>query len=274
MLFFLNNIDSSIYFFELAAKDIDVDSKENNFAIAKAPPITLMYLAISYHRDNQFEKSIATMDCFTKEFPEISKTMQKDIDRIKFYCQNGIELVRNPVNMKVTNLGHKINSIYNDHSPVISADESVLIFTSRRSGSVGNKLLPDGQYDEDLYEVHKMPNNQWGKVENIGAPINSPGHDASVALSADGQELFLYRDDGGDGNLYVSFKDGGKWIEPQKLGVNIDSKYKETQASISADGKTLYFTSNRKGGQGEWISISPIVYLMEHGALLKILDQL
>jgi len=248
--FLLNDLDSSIYFFELVAKDIDVDSKENNFAIAKAPPITLMYLAISYHRDNQFERSIATMDRFAKEFPEIAKTMQKDIDRIKFYCQNGMQLIKNPINMKVTNLGRKINSVYNDHSPVISADESVLIFTSRRSGSVGNKLLPDGQYDEDLYEVHKMPNNQWGKVENIGSPINTPGHDASVGLSVDGQTLLIYRDDNGDGNIYYSHLDGDQWSAPKKFPYPINTKSRETDASLSADGQTLFFTSDRKGGFG------------------------
>ncbi|RKX17391.1 MAG: hypothetical protein DRP35_11005, partial [Candidatus Zixiibacteriota bacterium] len=249
--FLLNDLDSSIYFFEQAAKNIDIASKEDNFASIKAPASTLLYLSISLHRNNQFEKAISVLDRFANDYPNGAKRLQKDIDRIKFYCQNGTQMIKRPINMKITNLGNKINSIYHDHSPVISADESVLIFTSRRMGSIGEKLLPDGQYDEDLYEVHKMPNNQWGSVKNMGDPINTAGHDASVALSADGQELFLYRDDEGNGNLYVSFKEGEAWSTPRKLGTNINSKYKETQATISANGQTLYFTSNRKGGYGE-----------------------
>ncbi len=248
--FLLNDVDSSIYFFVQASKNMGAESKEDNFASTKAPVVTLLYLGKSYHRDNQFEKSIAVLDQFSNDYPDEAKKSQKEINRIKFYCQNGINLVKNPVNMKVTNLGRAINTIYNDHSPVISADESVLIFTSRRPGSVGGKLLPDGQYDEDLYIIQKGPNNKWGRVKNMGAPINTVGHDASVALSADGQKLFLYRDDDGDGNLYVSFKEGDTWTIPRKLGNNINSKYKETQATISADGQTLFFTSNRKGGYG------------------------
>ena len=127
--FLLNDLDSSIYFFEQASKNMDVSSKEDNFASVKAPVVTLLYLGISLHRNNQFEKAIAALERFENDYPDEAKRLQKDIDRIKFYCQNGIQMVKHPINMKVTNLGKEINSVYHDHSPVISADESVLIFT-------------------------------------------------------------------------------------------------------------------------------------------------
>ncbi|MFI5164374.1 MAG: OmpA family protein, partial [Bacteroidia bacterium] len=96
-------------------------------------------------------------------------------------------------------------------------------------------------------------NGKWTAAKNMGSPINTSRHDASVALSADGQKLFIYRDDEarGSGNIYECIQKGAQWTNPEKMSSSINSKYHESSASITADGNTLYFTSNKPGGFGE-----------------------
>ncbi len=145
--------------------------------------------------------------------------------------------------------GNKINTKYSEHSPVFTADESILIFTSKRKGSTGNIMTDDGQYKEDIYISFKEENG-WSEPFGIGNTINTAGHEATIGLSADGQELFIYKDDNNDGNIYYSKLNGDSWSKPEKMGSDINTKDQETHASLSADGKSIYFTSDRKGGYG------------------------
>ena len=92
-------------------------------------------------------------------------------------------------------------------------------------------------------------------ADNLGGPVDEPGNDATVSLSADGQELILYRSgtDGG-GNLYASHLSGLTWtlpneIDSSNLGVINGTAYQPT-ACISPDKKTIIFASNKPGGMG------------------------
>ena len=84
----------------------------------------------------------------------------------------------------------------------------------------------------------------------MGNNINTPGHEATIGISADGQQLLIYKDDAGDGNIYLSRLMGENWMTPQKLTENVNSKSWEPSATITPDNNTLYFTSTREGGFG------------------------
>ena len=144
--------------------------------------------------------------------------------------------------------------------PIISADETELIFTSRRKGT-GGLTDPYGSYFEDIY-TSKLINGKWSAPTGMGENINTETHDAGVSLSVDGNTLFIYRTNkeqtGGD--LYFLSMVEEKWSKPDKLaslvtslsagdeGINTD--YIEPSATMSADGNTLYFSSTRPGGFG------------------------
>ncbi len=158
-----------------------------------------------------------------------------------------------PIKMQITNLGGTINSEYDEHSPVFSADEQILIFTSKRKSEIHLAKTEDGQYYEDIYISQKLADGQWTIPVSISSNINTPRHEASIGLSPDGQELYIYVDESTilnprDGNIYVSRLIGDEWTKPVKL--NINTKYNENHASISADGQELYFTSDRPEGYG------------------------
>jgi outer membrane protein OmpA-like peptidoglycan-associated protein len=206
------------------------------------------YLAESYHYNMMFDKAIEQYEMAKKNLHK-DHEFHKRVDRKIFECNTGKELVAKPIEAKVENVGNVINTTYPDFAPVISADESVLIFTSRREGSTGGEMDEKGDYNEDIYISEKV-NGQWSAPKNIGTNINTAGHDASVGLSADGKELFTYDGDGRGDIKYCKLKRDSSWSKPFLMSGNINTKSGETSICISPDGKTVFFTSDREGGHG------------------------
>ncbi len=239
----------SISFLTRAVKNTSASAKEDAFREKSAPIDALYQLAHAYHLNYQLNEAIATFEKF-KAFLVETDPMNKDVVHQIAMCQNAIELILSPVTIKIDNLGSTVNSAYDDYSAVFPADESVLYFTSRRPGTTGGGIDPaDGKYFEDIYYCAKK-DSSWMPAVNIGTPINTNGNEATVGVSVDGQQLLIYRDDKGDGNIYTSQLSGGTWSTPAKLNDNINTAGWEPNASISADGQYLYFSSNRPGGFG------------------------
>lgn len=202
------------------------------------------YLGRANHLAEKWESAIAEYKIYLQVLdPKKDADKIKDTNKKIQECNNGIELVKNPVNAFIDNVGGNINGRFPDYGPVISADESVMFFTSRRDNSTGLKLVPGTpDYFEDIY-VSTNVNGKWTPAVNMGKPINTDGHDATVAVNADGTKLFIYLDDKGDGNIYECEQKGVTWSKPDKMSSNVNTKSHESSASVSADGKTLYFVS-------------------------------
>ncbi len=162
--------------------------------------------------------------------------------------KNAEKYMATPLNIQIKNLGPQINSPYPDFAPVISADESVLLFTSRRPGSIGGRTAPDGLFFEDIYTSENQ-NGAWSTAKNLGTPVNTATHDACIALSADGQTLFLFNSENG-GDIFQARLKGNRWLQPRNIGSPINSKYWEPSVCLSADERTLFFVSDRPGGLG------------------------
>ncbi|MDR6982675.1 hypothetical protein J2X32_001293 [Rheinheimera pacifica] len=80
-------------------------------------------------------------------------------------------------------LGKEINSGKSFH-PFIAADESYLIFDSKREGGYG---------DSDLYISYRQPDDTWGEPINLGNKINTEGWEAMASVTSDGKYLFFNR---------------------------------------------------------------------------------
>ncbi len=186
------------------------------------------------------ERALAQLKPSDPMYAKLQITLQQ--------LKNAEKYIAEPLKVEIRNLGPQINSPYPDFAPVISADESVLYFTSRRPGSTGNKIAPDGLYFEDIY-VSENQQGQWTPARNVGAPLNTTSHDACIALSADGQTLFIFNSDNG-GDIFQSRLKGTRWLPPKNLGSPINTKYWEPSVCLSADERTLFFVSDRPGGMG------------------------
>lgn len=209
----------------------------------------LVFLGEAYQYNHQFPEALKQYEAFLKTV-EKNDPVTTYVNRRMYECNNGIRYLKEPVKATIENIGPIINSKYADFAPVISANEAVVVFTSRREGSTGEELAPeDNQFYEDMYISYKA-NGNWTPPRNL-KEINTSQHDACVALSSDGKQLFIYKDKNG-GDLYYSDFDAVNniWSKPQSLGDNINTKDYETSISMTADGNTIYFSSNRPGGSG------------------------
>lgn len=212
------------------------------------------YLGNLYHLNMKFDEAVTAFEEY-KNIPGKSRVLgtNQETDLLINKCRIAREFIQFPAKATIENIGSIVNSEYPDYVPVISADESILIFTSRRKGSTGNQTDPFGEYFEDVC-ISEKKDEQWASPKSISANINTATHDACVGLSADGELLFLYRTskDLLSGDLYSSVFDGKDWTVPAKLPAPINSeKYTEPSIAVSADGQTIYFSSNRPGGYGK-----------------------
>lgn len=217
-----------------------------------------LFLGRAYQMNYMFNEAQA-------EFQKIvdSGAVKKDQQKAKLYiehCRNAKELISRPAEVNIRNIGKDINSNFAEYVPVISSDEAFLIYTYRGPRSTGGlqsvyvkaNYIPDTtkQYYEDIFYSYKI-GSHWIIPDPIGENINSKFHDAAIAVSADGQKLFVFKSTPKDnGDIYMSRLDGNLWSSPVHLGKNINTNSWEGSCSLSADEKILYFSSERPGGFG------------------------
>ncbi|HLG03862.1 MAG TPA: OmpA family protein, partial [Bacteroidia bacterium] len=214
-------------------------------------PEVQFYFGRLNHLSAQWDKAITAYRSYNQSLqndPAKNREKIDDMARKIQECVNGKEMEKNPQRVFIDNVGAAVNTEDPEYIPLIIADESVLMFTSRRETSTGGKKDPSQQYYEDIY-MSTMVNGRWGIPVNLGKPINGDDHDATSGLSPDGQTLFIYRHTN-NGDIYESDLKGTKWSDPEKLGKNINSSGHESSASLSFDGKKLFFVSDREGGHG------------------------
>lgn len=220
------------------------------------------YLGWSNHLRMEWNRAIEFYESYKKAIEGSEEAKTSDVDRKIQECRNGIELMKDTVRLsklpdslryRIVNLGSEVNSQYVDNHPVISADEAILIFTSRRDNTMGGGISDDGKYFEDVYSS-RNEGGKWTEAKNVGDPINTHNrNDATCGISVDGQKLYIYRDDlyDGTGNIYECKLEGHSWAEPKRLPKEINTRYHESSASLAPDGKTLYFCSrNTLGNKG------------------------
>lgn len=227
------------------------ESIKINFSEEEIPEVLYSMLGDAYYKNYDFNKSIKNFKIY-KKYTIDDPELQIQVDRRIEISENASDLFSNPKKYELVNLDANINSEKGDYAPVISADETTLIFTSRRAGGNSAELAFDDEFFEDIYISHKNEQNLWGEAELMAENINTPEHDASSSITADGQKLFIYRSEknGKTGIILESFLNGDKWETPRPLNENINSKDWISSVTVTSDEQQLYFTSNKKGGFG------------------------
>jgi outer membrane protein OmpA-like peptidoglycan-associated protein/tetratricopeptide (TPR) repeat protein len=240
----------AITYLEKAVKNIS-PKYANNSKETGAPNISLFYLGKAYLINYDLDKAIAVTEKYRNLLTEASSSNElKNTLRQIEMCRVAKEMIKRPILIKIVNLGSKINTVYPEYAPVIDPNENTLIFTSRRNTTTGGQMEENGYYFEDIYISNKDEKGIWTEAQAIGPVINTEDHEATISMSFDRKQLFIYKDDNGDGNIYVCNLENNVWSKPKKLPAPINSGSWETHASLSPDGNIIYFTSNRKGGFG------------------------
>ncbi|MCC7302937.1 MAG: OmpA family protein [Bacteroidia bacterium] len=230
---------------------------EDEPAERSAPEISNYYYAQALHLNHKFDLATEYYNKFKEIIGVKDKALLLEVNHLIEMSFNAIEFTQKPINCTIVNLGDSVNSSFPDYSPVITADESYIFFTSRRPGMGGlNNRTLDGGFFEDIWYCKRKADGSWTGALPLGPPVNTMEHEATVGLSADGYLMLIYKDEMGDGNIFLSEFTGKEWTAPDKIDAtntvptDINSKAWEPSACVTPDGNTLYFVSDRKGGYG------------------------
>lgn len=172
----------------------------------------------------------------------------------------GLDLIKKPIPVAITNLGSEINSSASEHFPILSPDGRMLIYTCSKEGSIGLQD-EDGEYDQDLWYIDVKDHMLSGKSTNMGPIANTVNNNGNASFTADGKYVFTTRcgeyDGIGNCDIYMGRIDKGSWKNIANIGTAVNSTEWDAQVCVSPDGRTLLWASLREGGYGKsdlWIS--------------------
>lgn len=229
--------------------------------------------ALAYQMVGKYDFALQHVDTYLKQ-DKLKKEYVENAEILRTQCNTTLELMASPVNVKISSASPNINTAeYHEYHPSITADGSIMVFTSRRAaGDFSSKDPYDNDFFEKVFITYWSDSlGDWAPAVPIPGNINGKDrHDASLSISADGKQVFLYRNENG-GDIFVSKTRMNKgamdamdvngadvnrlismnrWGNPTSLGKPVNTSYWESYGAISADANTLYFTSERPKGQG------------------------
>lgn len=220
------------------------------------------WLGMAYEANDSLTKAIDYYELYFSNTNNLNNTKKNEalrrIDNLKMAGK-----MKNYLNyVSVKNIGKPVNTEADEYVPLVSSDESVLIYTYRGKLSKGGKQSAGNVtfmhttakeeekiYYEDVFIATKISDTLWSNPVPIKS-INTNLHDAAVTLSSDGTMLFIYKNLGkGNGDLYLSKLNGNVWSIPvYQRGLNSDKW--DGSAAFFPDNKKIIFSSERKGGEG------------------------
>ncbi|MCD0471835.1 OmpA family protein [Flavobacterium sp. JAS] len=163
---------------------------------------------------------------------------QSDID--EYFNPNAVKKIKS-----------KINSKFNESTPVFTKDGKTVYFT--RNNYIDGKKGKDGN-KTTLIKIYKasFENDKWANI--IELPFNSDTYStAHPALSADEKTLYFASDMPGtigQSDIYkVSINSNGGYGTPENLGPTINTEGKETFPYVTDDNE-IYFASDGHPGLG------------------------
>lgn len=226
----------------------------------KVPPEVYYYLGSCYHLSYRFVEAINMLNLYldTSE-KNTAATKTQAAHRLIKRCESGIALIKKPINtVSVKRLDYPINTSYQEHSPLISNDGRMLIFSSDRPpNSVhfvhGDKytfMPPELQSKSESVHTSTLKGIDWRfpvlQDEIVAQKIKT------LSISSDNSMLLLEITPEGQNtsDIYLTKRRKGRWSKPRKVGGRVNSKYSEKGACFSENAQVIYLSSNRPGGYG------------------------
>ncbi|MFC2111913.1 OmpA family protein [Bacteroidota bacterium] len=230
---------------ERAVQEMSPGYREGSYKERSAPRESLFALARAYHIEEEFDKAIEQYEHYRgimikKHFADIEYVN----NQIKS-CELAKSMVKRPLDVQFLRLGDEVNKFQENYNPVVSFDDSTLIYMTNRP------------FYKAIMMSRRIPGIGWTDPMVINDAIGSEGNCYPTSLSASGKELYLVKKDVYSSDIYISYRKGDRFTKMVPLNNHINSDYSETHACISFNGKFLYFTSDRPGGQGGldiWLS--------------------
>ena len=157
----------AIPFLQKATKDINPKYKKRSDKESRAPEYAYYYLGNAYRINNELDKALDSYYIF-KNLPDFESKFNMEIlnNEIKA-CEKAKIIQDIPINIKLTNVGSRINSSVSNFNPVLSSDETIMIF------------MKELKFYNGIFMSRKEA-GIWQEPENITPQVGSDG-DVTVA---------------------------------------------------------------------------------------------
>ena len=244
-----SNSEKAVYWYEKAANKYEVDTEQ------------LFRFIQSLKSIGNYSKA----DIWTKKFIEIQNddTRIRDYESDNLLKYNQLNSINKALSISIENLS--INTEFSDFGSFIFNDE--LFFASARGIDETKKYGWNKEPFLDLYQVSVKEKDyelEFGKTDLIkSSKINSDYHEATIAISNDGNTLYFTRDNVTRKNklnfdkkgtthlkIYKATLIDGSWGNITELPIN-DDVFSTGHPALSPDNKKLFFVSDRQGGIGQ-----------------------
>jgi Tol biopolymer transport system component len=169
---------------------------------------------------------------FISDMAMDAKGEKKDIDI--WFVERAEQNWSQPVNV-----GAPINSEKNEYY-ISFSNKGSLYFSSNINTEEGKN------YNFDIYKSEEN-NGKFMPPIKLDSNINSLRYEADVFISPNEDYVIFcaIRKDGlGQGDLYISFKNGNSWTPALNMGNEINNKHHQLCPFVTADGKYFFYTSN------------------------------
>ncbi|MBE2207292.1 MAG: PD40 domain-containing protein [Saprospiraceae bacterium] len=215
-------------------------------------PLTTLRMAGAYQAMGKYDEAQTFYQRFIDEQPGASPADLAKADKGIRDVATARQILSNPGNLSVKNLGDTINSPYSDFGAVYHND--TLYYTSFRFVDRKDMHNPSRPFNKVMTSV------KGAKGQPLAEYFNEPGkHVAHSAFNHDYSRVYYticeytsvtdVRCD-----LYYRNRSGQSWGPAQRLSINA-AGYTNTEPSVTRNTETgeetLFFASNRPGGRGQ-----------------------
>lgn len=246
-----NQFSEAIPYFEKAKEHVSLNFDVFSANEKNAPIELYYYLATCYHKKFELEKAKEFYSKFISLAKE--KSELKELSKLKLMqCEYASTLNEMNASIKIKNMGNTINSEFPEYTPVISLDGTSLYFTARKKWKK-NEQTTDPSTNlpfEDIYVSYMNIDSIWSKPEKLSFCLPNR-NEASVSISSDERQLYLYQDTTGNGDIYSTEINSKRKNKIDIVAIKgLNTEFWETHCYFSQDKNLLFFSSDRPGGFG------------------------
>lgn len=239
------------------------NESEKNYGWNDEPFLDL-YQA-TYNADGTYSKP-TPIAALNSKFHEGPLTMSKDGNTIYFSSESFNEKLFEKDKSKKLKYGQvglfkavKANGEWSDISPLpfnsksystsnpsMNSDDNMLYFSSNMPGSIGGY---------DIWKVKINNNGSYGKPENLGDKINTPGDEGFPFITNDNILYFASNGLAGFGGLDIFSADLNKNTLPINIGKPVNTEKDDFAFTFNKEKNSGYLSSNRSGDDNIYASV-------------------
>jgi tetratricopeptide (TPR) repeat protein/uncharacterized protein YegP (UPF0339 family) len=226
---------TALPYLKVAVLSVSEDFKEGNYGETNTPTETYFFIAKAYHLNEDLDNALDYYNKYLYYTNDKSRIKYVN-DQIKA-CEYAKTLMGNPVSVDIEKLAAPINSENSEIFPVISDDETLLVYL-------------ESSERKNIVYITKKEGGKWTKPVNINNAIGSFNDSYPSSISSDKTRIYFSVKNYFSSTICYSTLENNRWSKMKKIKKPVNTKSWNSHAFESASGNELYFVSDRKGGSG------------------------